>query len=163
MNWPYIHLLTNHLPIILGATGALAAILALIWNRRPIWLYAAASLTLAGATIGPVFLVGDEAEEVVEDSPGIDKRALDQHEESAEVVLWVVLAMGIVSAVAWWRAAREPQPLSAKVRTAIVVAGVVTAGAVTYAAYTGGHVIHGVQSITGSGRDIGAPQAPTPP
>ncbi len=163
MNWPYIHLATNHLPIILGVTGGLAAIVGLIWNRRAVWLYAAVTLALAGLTVGPVFLLGDQAADVVEHQPGINDQALDAHEESGEVVVWVVLAMGVVGAVAWWRLARREEPLSAGLKGALVVAGLVTMGAVAYQARTGGEIVHGEQSLTGSGRDIGAPQVVTPP
>src|SRR5690242_16627936 len=47
MNWPYVHTLINHFPIILVVMGAAAAVTALVLRRRGIWLYSVASLTLA--------------------------------------------------------------------------------------------------------------------
>ena len=38
MNWPYIHTLINHFPIILTVVGCAVLLLALLTNRRAVWL-----------------------------------------------------------------------------------------------------------------------------
>ena len=51
MNWPYVHTLINHFPIILSVVGTGVVLLALIVRRRGLWLYALATLTLAGLSV----------------------------------------------------------------------------------------------------------------
>jgi hypothetical protein len=48
MNWPYLHTIINHFPIILTVVGSAALVLAFLIGRRARWLYALATLTLAG-------------------------------------------------------------------------------------------------------------------
>lgn len=99
MDWPYVHLLINHFPIILTVTGAAAALAALVLRRRGLWLYAVASLTLSALAIYPAFFTGDEAKDTLERLHPwyIVRGSIDSHEEAAEVTLWVLLAMGLVT------------------------------------------------------------------
>lgn len=45
---PYAHLLVNHFSVILAYVGLAAILLAAVRRRRALWLYAVATLTLAG-------------------------------------------------------------------------------------------------------------------
>ena len=47
MDAAYLHLVVNHFPIVLAIAGTVAALLALALQRRGLWVYAAASLTMA--------------------------------------------------------------------------------------------------------------------
>ena len=105
MDAAYLHLLVNHFPIVLAIVGAAAAVLGLFVQRRAVWLYAAASLTLAGVSVYPVMLTGHRAEEIVEKRWYASRPAIREHEEAAELATWVTLAAGVVSALCWWKAA----------------------------------------------------------
>ena len=145
MNWPHVHLIINHFPIILSVVAAGAAILGLIVRRRIIWIFAAICLTLAGAAVGPVFLSGKQAADVIEDLPHPPRKVIDAHEESAEVTLFVVLGAGVVGAIAWWQLARRAgteEPRS-WIRTAVTLAALAAAGATGYTALLGGMIYHG--------------------
>src|SRR5436853_531461 len=61
VNWPYIHIVINHFPIILTIVGSAVLALALVVRHRGLWLYALGTLTLAGASVYPVFFAGDKA------------------------------------------------------------------------------------------------------
>ena len=151
MNWPYLHLLTNHFPIILTVVGTGAAVAGLVFRRRTIWIYAVATLSFAGLAAAPAFFSGNQAEEVMEDRPGIGKQALDSHEEAGEAALWVMLAMRAVAAAAWWRASREERggPSPAWVRPMVLVAALAGTGIVSYAALLGGKIVHANDGTTG--------------
>ena len=66
MDGAYLHILINHFPIILSLIGAAAAIVFLFRPRRALWLYAVASLTLAGLAAYPTKFTGGLAEESIE-------------------------------------------------------------------------------------------------
>ncbi len=146
MDWPYAHLLINHFPIILTVAGAAAAVVGLWMRRRGLWLYAVATLTLAGLSIYPTFLTGDEAKDTFKRvNPWyIVRGSIDTHEEAAEVTLWVVLAVGVIAAYAWWRSVRrggESQPPT-WLRALVVVSSLVGLGFVTWTSLLGGEIVH---------------------
>jgi uncharacterized membrane protein len=150
MNWPYLHLVTNHFPIILTMTGTTAALVAFVLRRRAIWIYAVATLSIAGLASVPVFLSGNQAQETMEDQPGVAKAALDSHEEASEVALWVTLAMGVAAAMAWWRTVREDRrgPSPAWIRPVVLVAALAGMGMISYAAFLGGRIVHGADETS---------------
>jgi hypothetical protein len=55
MDPAYLHLVVNHLPVVLSVVGAAAAIVALLVRRRGVWLYSVASMTIAGVVAAAVW------------------------------------------------------------------------------------------------------------
>jgi hypothetical protein len=135
----------NHFPVILSVVSAGAAILGLIARRRIVWTFAAICLTVAGVAVGPVFLSGKEAADVIEDLPHPPRKVIDAHEESSEVALFVVLGAGVVGAIAWWQLARRADTEEPRswIRAAVTVAALAAAGATGYTALLGGMIYHG--------------------
>lgn len=140
----YLHLLVNHIPIILTMVGAVAAILALVMRRRAVWLYALASLTISGVTAYPVMLTGHAAEDVMKDKWYVTRESIDEHEDAGETAMWVLIAMGAVSAYAWWRLARRDEPGGPPTWLAalVVVLAIAGVGTTTIAAYRGGNIVY---------------------
>ena len=110
------HILINHFPVILTVVGAAVALLALIVRKRGVWLYATATLFLAGVSVIPTFLTGDPAADDLRNTWYVTRRAIRAHDDSAEFTLWGLIIMGLIAAYAWWRAWR---------RETVVVAGAV--------------------------------------
>jgi len=94
MNWPYVHTLINHFPIILMVVGTAVLLLALIVRRRAIWLYALATLTLAGLSIYPVYFTGDQAADAVRHTWYIMRPMVEEHDAAAGYALFSVLLAG---------------------------------------------------------------------
>ena len=165
MNWPYLHLVTNHFPVILTIVGSAVALLAALLRRHALWIYAVVTLTLAGLSVFPAYLIGKEAEELVEHEPGIASASVEEHEEASEVALFTLLAVGAVSAFAWRRATRGPgrDELPAWLRALVIVAALAGSGTVTYAALMGGKVVHGNNTITSPPSLMVAPPDTTAP
>ena len=111
-----IHVLINHFPVILTVVGAAVAVLALFVRKRAVWLYATATLFLAGLSAIPTFLTGDPAADELRNSWYVTRQAIRAHDDSAEFTLWGLIVMGLIAAYAWWRAWR---------RETVVVAGAV--------------------------------------
>jgi len=147
MDGAYIHIVINHFPIILALLGAGAAVASFIWRRRALWLYAVASLTLAGLSIYPVKLTGDMAEESMEKMPYVSRRTIHAHEEAGEIAMWVLLATGVVSAYAWWRALQsaprdETFATPPWLRALVTIGALASVGATSYAAKLSDPIMH---------------------
>jgi uncharacterized membrane protein len=145
VNWPHLHLMSNHLPVILSVVAAGAAIVALIARRRAVWMYAAISLTLAGLFVGPIFIAGKQAGIAVERMASPPQRVIDAHAETAEMALIVLLVAGVVGGIGWWRLAvsREREIPPMWLRALLVIAALAGAGVVGYTSLLGGMIYHG--------------------
>jgi hypothetical protein len=144
VNWPYIHTLINHFPIILTVVGTAVLLLALVTGRRALWLYALATLTLAGLAVYPAFFTGDQAADAVRDTWYIVRDMVREHDGSAEWAMWTVLPMGAASAYAWWRMLRrEVTGLPpAWLRAVVVVLALLGVSVIARTAYLGGKIVH---------------------
>jgi hypothetical protein len=173
MDAAYLHLLVNHFPIILSIMGVAASVVALLVHRRGAWLYAAASLTIAGAVAYPVMLTGHAAEDVMKHKWYVTKESIQHHEDAADIATWVLVATGVVNAFAWWRIARAGRGdaaamdvLPARVLQGLVlVTGLAGLGTVSYAALQGGKIVHGSSALDagpGTPPAAGATAAPAP-
>ena len=111
-----LHILINHFPVILTVVGTAVAVLALFARKRGVWLYATATLFLAGLSVIPTFLTGDPAAEELRDTWYVTRQAIRAHDDAAGWTLWGLIVMGLIAAYAWWRAWR---------RETVVVAGAV--------------------------------------
>lgn len=144
MDWPYLHTLINHFPIILTVVGCAVLVLAFITKRRGIWLYSVATLTLAGLSVYPADFSGDEASHALRGTWYVVRSMVAAHDESASYALVVLLILGAVSAYAWWyMLRRDPQGLPPQwLRITLAVLAVLGISVVTRTAYLGGKIIH---------------------
>ena len=144
MNWPYVHTLINHFPIILMVVGTGVLLLALIVRRRGVWLYALATLTLAGLSIYPAFFTGDQAADAVRTTWYIMRPMVEEHDAAAGFALWSVLIIGAASGYTWWRMLRREVTTLPPVwlRTVVTVLAVWALSVVARTAYLGGRIVH---------------------
>ena len=113
-----LHILINHFPVILTIVGTAVTVLALIVRKRGAWLYATATLALAGVSVIPTFLTGDPAAEQLRDTWYVTREAIRAHDDAAGWTLWGLIVMGLIAGYAWWRAwRRETVVVTAKVHT----------------------------------------------
>ena len=141
MNWAHIHLMVNHIPVLGTVLLVLFLTLALI-RRSPGLIRTALSATLVLAVLTvPVYLTGEPAEEQVEGISGVEKTAIEHHEEQAKVGLIAVLATGALAALALWGARHRPRRI--RVLSALVLLGlIVSSGLFALTAWTGGPIQH---------------------
>lgn len=144
MNWPYVHMLVNHFPVILMVVGSAVLVLALISRRRGVWLYAVATLTLAGLSIYPAFYTGDAAAHALRDTWYVVRAMVREHDDAAGYALVTVLAVGVVNGYAWWRMLRREVTGIPPVWLRVVVSLVTwfALSVVIRTAYLGGKIIH---------------------
>ena len=102
MNAAHIHLITNHAPLFGALIGVLILIVGMIRNTTTIKKTALWVLLFGGLVAIPAFLSGEPAEEVIENTQGISKSVIHEHEEAGELALIVSIALGLLSALALW-------------------------------------------------------------
>lgn len=143
MTWTHVHTIVNHFPIVLSVVGMIAALAGLVWPRRTIWMYALVSLTLAGVLAWPAWFTGDQAADQVRHAWYIAPGAVRNHAAAADTTLWVLLAVGVLAAFAWWRLVRvrDAVTLPAWLRILVVVASIASFGAVVYTGWLGGGIV----------------------
>src|SRR5690348_14533171 len=144
MNWPYVHTLINHFPIILMVVGTAVLILALIVRRRAVWLYALATLTLAGLSVYPAYFTGDQAADAVRNTWYIVRSTVDEHDAAAGFALASVLLAGAAAAYTWWRMVRREVTALPPVwlRVVVAVIAIWATSVVARTAYLGGQIVH---------------------
>lgn len=141
MDSTHVHLILNHFPIIgtLIATG----IMLYGYLTRSEQTQKAALITwvfMALLAI-PVFLTGEPAEESVEGLAGVSEAIIEQHEEAAEIALWAMEALGLLSLVTlFWGANHEKNRKI--LSSGAFVLSLATFGLMAYTGYLGGQIRH---------------------
>lgn len=149
----YLHLLINHFPIVLGITGTVAALLALVLRRRAVWLFAVACLTLAGAFAQPVAMTGEIAEDAMRTAWYLSKEAVEEHEAAGGWARWALLLAGVTSAVAWFALLRAPRTTAQQrdgrtgdfpgwLQALVIATALLASATTTRAAWLGGKLVH---------------------
>ncbi len=102
MNGAHLHLVVNHLPIIIPII-AFILMLGGFAMKSEILKRAAYGLFVLGAISAMVaFATGEETEEVVEHMAGVDESLIKVHEEKAETFAVLIYILGGISLVGMW-------------------------------------------------------------
>jgi hypothetical protein len=141
MNYPHLHLMINHLPVI----GAVVALLLLGWSlvtrRRELIRLSLFVTLLVGLSAWPAFFTGDEAHEQLEDVRGFDKDLMEEHEESADWALWSLLGTAAIAGLGLW-ASRKDREVPRWAGAATMVALILSTAVVARTALLGGEIRH---------------------
>lgn len=144
LSWPYLHTIINHFPIILSVVGSAVLVLAWFMKRRGLWLYALATLTLAGLAAYPAFFSGDQASHALRSTWYIVRDMVHEHDEAAGYALTTLLVTGAASAYLWWRMLRRDIADLPPVwmRAVVTLLALFTLTVVVRTAYLGGLIVH---------------------
>lgn len=97
MNAHHAHLLLNHFPVLGSFIGLLILITGMVVGNHTIRRVGYSVLIGAAVFSLPAFFTGEGAEEVVEKLPGMSHKLIHEHEEMAELALWMAELMGLAS------------------------------------------------------------------
>ena len=159
MNADALHLAINHLPVVLSLLGAGAALIAFVSRRRAVFLYAVATLALAGLASYPALNTGHSAAELIEDRWYVDKAQIQRHHDTAENANLLMLGTGALALVAWWltlRAPRDGKP-GTLLMAAVLIAGACSATAMGWTSWQGGYIVSKNARLTGSSAPAAMP------
>lgn len=104
-----LHLFFNHVPLIGTFAALLVVIIGAILRNHAIRMSGLAVYVVMALAVVPTYLTGEEAEEKVEHISGINKDSIEEHEDMANISLWLMLATAAVGAgafVAQWKSAK---------------------------------------------------------
>ena len=97
MNEAHLHLLVNHIPIIGVVIGILVLSTGYILKNNTIKRTALGIFIFTSLFAIPAFFSGEGAEEVIEKLPGVSENYIEAHEEAAEVFIWIIASLGVLS------------------------------------------------------------------
>ena len=139
MDATHIHLLLNHFPIVGTLIGSGVMIWGLLKNRNSIKAVAAVIIISMALLAVPVYLTGEPAEERVEHLPGVSEAMIEEHEEAAEVAIWVMAAAGITSLLALLLQYRSTSRIPFAIATTVTL---LAFAAMVRVGYYGGQIRH---------------------
>lgn len=141
MNATHVHLLLNHVSIL----GALFSVVVLIWGivgkDKGIRTVALAGFILSALAAIPVFSTGESAEEAVENLAGISESLIESHEETANVALWLIEAVGLLSLITLL-GDRLQWKFASGMTLPVLLLAIVASGSISYTGYLGGKIRH---------------------
>ncbi len=154
MEIAYLHLVTNHIPII-GVPFGIVILLFGIWLKNDTLKHLAflVFIFLGLATIA-VFLLGQGGEDFIEELPGVSHDAIEEHEEFAKFPLITVLIAAAVSLFALIRyggfaalqrrgtVETQDRTVPAWLSIAVLALGIAAAALLGYTGRLGGVIRH---------------------
>jgi hypothetical protein len=151
VDWPLVHIMLNHFPIILAVMGTAALLLATFRGQRASWLYGTISLALAAVTVIPTYFTGAPAEHALARPWYVPRGVIHTHEDAARIAAILVVVAGLVSVVAWRRLVRYPREvrMPGALRTSLLLTALAASGSIGYASWLGGRIIHDAPVLLG--------------
>lgn len=137
----HLHLLLNHLPIIVSAIGLVLLAIGTARGNDTLVRTALAFLVAAAVTALPTYLTGEPAAQAVERLPGVVESLIKEHEEVALIASVVVGALGLYSLWALWSHRRSVVLPRAVARIALVGA-LGGSGLMAWTGLLGGQIRH---------------------
>lgn len=141
MNSAHFHIAASHIPIVAVPLMVLLLFAGMKLKKKDLQWAALLGLVLIAIATIPIFLSGEEAEELVEHLPNISEELVENHESSGKIAFILVLITGAFSVVTllftkvWISCA--PYLMSAT-----LIAGIASSGVLVWAGNQGGKIEH---------------------
>lgn len=148
MNQTHLHLILNHVAIMAALFSIVIFVVGLLLKNSTIKNVALTGFIVAALFAIPVYLTGEPAEEAVEDLAGVTEANIHEHEEAAEVSIWLIEISGVLSLAALLL--KNAKFFSTSVFALIMTLMSIASGiSISYTGYLGGFIRHTeVSSIT---------------
>jgi len=140
MNAAQIHLALNHAPLFLSIIGGGILILGMIQKNESFKTISLYMLIAAALFTAPVFLTGEGTEELVEQLPGVNEGAIEEHEEMAKISMIIIAVTGAVSLIGLL--ARKNKSFGKFIFLAAAVLSLASFGTMAQTAHLGGLIRH---------------------
>ncbi len=141
LNWPHVHLMINHFPVV-GILGVLLLLAyAIVRKSNEVEMVALGLTVLLALMTIAVYLTGQAAEDTVKKLPGVTEASIGRHEEVADLSLILMEASGIL-ALAGLFLARRRGVMPRWLVPFVLILSLVTSVVVGYTANLGGEIRH---------------------
>jgi uncharacterized membrane protein len=151
MDFPHLHLLLNHFPIIGTIIGVALFIVSLPAKTEDLRRSSLIVFVVAALLTIPAFMTGVGAHEKMVNDPSVSNALIQRHEGAAELAVWFMEITGALAVIALWQSVRSASQPRWNTR-AILVLSLVTVGLMARTGNTGGEIRHsevrGVQEGT---------------
>ena len=134
-----LHLLTNHLPIIGTMAALLVVILGMLRKNDGAITAGLIIYVVMAVAVVPAYLSGEEAEERIEEIAGVSHDVIHEHEEMAELSLWLTSLSGLLAIGALFTRSKQ-SPLAPKFAMAFVVLAIIAFGQAARTGHEGGKI-----------------------
>ncbi len=141
MDAAHIHLILTHFPIVGTFLGMLILGYGEFFHKEEAKKIGLAVLIAMAIITVPVFLSGEEAEEILEHIPGIQESFIENHEEIAEKVIWIMSFLGGLALVNLW-AIFKRKPLAKTLGKITLLVALFSFGMLARAGNAGGKIRH---------------------
>lgn len=98
LNWPHLHLMLNHIPVLGTLFGLVLLVAGMLVNSDSVKRVALYTFIASAAMAGATFLTGEPAEMVVKGLATVSADMIEEHEEFAEAAMSGSVALGVISA-----------------------------------------------------------------
>ena len=142
INGAQLHLAVNHLPVVGVLIAFLVMVAGMILKNETVKKTGLGILVFAAITVAPAYLSGEEAEELVEDKPGVSEALIHDHEESAELSFVFTGLSGGVAALALFLGRKRNGELAKKTAVGAMGLSAVTVALLANTAHLGGMIRH---------------------
>ena len=141
MNAAHLHIILVHVPVVLVPVGCVILLFALLRKQEVVSRVALSILVFATLLAVPAFLLGEGAEEIAKNLPGVTEQMIEEHEEAADVAFWLTVATGLLSLTTLSQVLRG-SAWHSRTMSACALLACVASGALGYAAHEGGKIRH---------------------
>ncbi|HMB40941.1 MAG TPA: DUF2231 domain-containing protein [Balneolaceae bacterium] len=142
MDAVHIHLIINHVPVILAISALLLLIISLFNHKKEYRNIAFAGFVIAAIFSFISFESGESAEDVVENIAGVTHDVIENHEHAADTARWLMLVLG-VAGLAGLTYFRDEKKKGYQLFLYIsMIVGIIAVGYLVYTGYLGGLIRH---------------------
>jgi uncharacterized membrane protein len=100
MNGAHLHLIFNHVPVILAPAGLVVLALGLLRRNVEFAKVGLGVIVAAALFTVPTYVSGDGAAEIVSDLPGVTSEAIERHDEMAGLAFAAIGLAGVAALAA---------------------------------------------------------------
>ena len=141
MNPAYLHILTNHFPIVGIIIGTLLLITGMVFKNDGIRLSGLGTIVFASVMAIVADLTGDPAKDALRNLPGISESLINRHEDIASVSMFLMIPAGLLAALTIYSIIKKER--SVKFLTIITLAlALLSCAVMGYVGHTGGQIKH---------------------
>jgi len=152
MNAAELHLVVNHIPLFASFFGILSTFSGYLTNNKGLLYFGLMSLMAGGIAAFIANSSGEQAEELIEHLPGISRKRIHAHEETAEAALVVSSITGLFALVSTVGLVLQWQKVRLLVLITCIVA-LLNVASMAKTAYEGGKIMHPDLTATTAEKD----------
>src|SRR5258708_844237 len=141
MDFPHLHLLLNHFPIIGTMVGAGLFLISFLVRAEDVRRSSLIVFVAIALLAIPAFITGVGAQEKMVTDSSISNTLIQRHEGAAELAIWFMEITGALAAAALWQSIRKTSPARWST-AAILVFSLATVGLMARTGNTGGEIRH---------------------